>query len=158
MKCPKCQAQDTKVVESRDVSAGEAIRRRRECLKCGFRYTTYERMERPNLVVVKRDGTRQTFDRTKILSGIDKAAEKTSITAIQREELVTNVEKKLYETGEPEVPSTLIGELIMNELAKLDDVAYVRFASVYRHFTSIKGFERELIKIKERAQAEMKAK
>lgn len=152
MKCPKCQTQDTKVIESRDVSAGEAIRRRRECLKCGFRYTTYERLERPNLVVVKRDGTRQTFDRTKLLSGVDKAAEKTSITALQREELVLNVEKKLYETGESEVPSTLIGELVMNELARLDDVAYVRFASVYRQFTSIKGFERELLKIKERAQ------
>lgn len=151
MKCPKCQAQDTKVIESRDVSGGEAIRRRRKCLKCAFRYTTYERMERPNLVVVKRDGTRQSFDRAKILSGVDKAAEKTSITAVQREELVANVERKLYETGEPEVPSTLIGELVVNELAKLDDVAYVRFASVYRHFTSIKGFERELLKIKERA-------
>lgn len=152
MKCPKCQTQDTKVVESRDVSAGEAIRRRRECLKCGFRYTTYERLERPNLVVVKRDGTRQTFDRMKLLGGVDKAAEKTSITALQREELVVNIEKKLYETGEPEVPSTLIGELVMNELARLDDVAYVRFASVYRQFTSIKGFERELLKIKERAE------
>lgn len=158
MKCPKCQAQDTKVIESRDVSAGEAIRRRRECLKCNFRYTTYERLERPNLVVVKRDGTRQTFDRSKILGGVDKAAEKTSITAVQREELIATVEKKLYETGEPEVPSTLIGELVMNELAKLDDVAYVRFASVYRHFTSIKGFERELLKIKERAEAEVKTK
>lgn len=151
MKCPKCQSPDTKVVESRDVSGGEAIRRRRECLKCGMRYTTYERLERPNLVVVKKDGNRQTFDRNKILGGIDKAAEKTSITALQREEIVDKVEKKLYETGEAEVQSTLIGELVMNELSKLDDVAYVRFASVYRHFTSLKGFERELNKMREKA-------
>ena len=102
-------------------------------------------------MVVKKDGTRQSFDRNKILSGIDKAAEKTSITALQREEMVDKVEKKLYETGEAEVPSTLIGELVVNELAKLDDVAYVRFASVYRHFTSIKGFERELNRMREKA-------
>lgn len=152
MKCPKCQSPDTKVVESRDVSGGEAIRRRRECLKCGMRYTTYERLERPNLVVVKKDGTRQSFDRNKVLSGIDKAAEKTSITALQREEMVDKVEKKLYETGEAEVSSTLIGELVMNELSKLDDVAYVRFASVYRQFTSIKGFEKELNKMREKAE------
>jgi len=151
MKCPKCQAVDTKVIESRDVSGGEAIRRRRECLKCGMRYTTYERLERPNLVVVKKDGTRQSFDRRKVLGGIDKAAEKTSITALQREEIVAKVEKKLYETGEAEVPSTLIGELVMHELSKLDDVAYVRFASVYRRFTSIKGFERELSRLKDKA-------
>lgn len=152
MKCPKCQSPDTKVVESRDVSGGEAIRRRRECLKCGMRYTTYERLERPNMVVVKKDGTRQSFDRNKVLSGIDKAAEKTSITALQREEMVDKVEKKLYETGEAEVSSTLIGELVMNELSKLDDVAYVRFASVYRQFTSIKGFEKELNKMREKAE------
>ncbi|HEX9679274.1 MAG TPA: transcriptional regulator NrdR [Candidatus Saccharimonadales bacterium] len=152
MKCPKCQAVEAKVVESRDVSGGEATRRRRECLKCGTRYTTYERIERPNLVVVKRDGNRESFDRSKILAGIDKAAEKTSISAHDRAQIVSKIEKKVYETGEAEVPSTLIGELVMSELAKLDDVAYVRFASVYRHFTSIKGFERELSKMKERAE------
>lgn len=151
MRCAKCNQTETKVIESRDVAGGQAIRRRRECLKCGFRYTTYERTERPRLVVVKRDGTRQSFDRNKILSGIDKAAEKTSITALQREEMVNDIEQKLYATGEAEVPSTLIGELVMNALADADDVAYVRFASVYRHFTSIQGFQRELDRIKERA-------
>lgn len=151
MRCAKCNQTDTKVIESRDVAGGQAIRRRRECLKCGFRYTTYERVERPRLVVVKRDGTRQSFDRDKILSGIDKAAEKTSITALQREEMVNDIEQKLYATGEAEAPSTLIGELVMNALADADDVAYVRFASVYRHFTSIQGFQRELDRIKERA-------
>lgn len=152
MKCPKCQTLDTKVIESRDVSGGQSVRRRRECLKCSFRHTTYERIERPNLVIVKRDNTRQTFDRAKVLSGIDRASEKTSITASQREDIVNCVEKRLYETGEAEVSSAMVGELVMNELAKYDDVAYVRFASVYRQFTSIQGFERELNKIKEKAK------
>lgn len=151
MRCPKCQKSETKVIESRDVAGSEAIRRRRECLKCNFRYTTYERIERPNLVVVKRDGTRQSFDRSKILGGVDKAAEKTSITALQRQDIVNEIEQKLYATGEPEVASTLIGELVMDALAEYDDVAYVRFASVYRHFTSIHGFQRELDRIKQRA-------
>ena len=151
MRCSKCQKSETKVVESRDVAGGEAIRRRRECLKCNFRYTTYERIERPNLVVVKKDGTRQSFDRLKILSGIDKAAEKTSITALQRQDIVNDIEQKLYATGEAEVPSTLVGELVMDALARHDDVAYVRFASVYRHFTSIQGFQRELDRLKEKA-------
>lgn len=155
MRCPRCQASDTKVVESRDVAGGGAIRRRRECLKCANRYTTYERIEQPNLVIVKRDGTRQSFDRTKILSGIDKAAEKTSITALQREEIVGDIEQKLYARGEPEIASTEIGELVMDALARYDEVAYVRFASVYRHFTSLAGFQRELdrLKDKERAKA-----
>lgn len=151
MRCARCQASETKVVESRDVAGGGAIRRRRQCLRCNFRYTTYERTERPNLVIVKRDGMRQSFDRTKILAGISKAAEKTSITAMQREEMVNDIEQKLYATGEPEVASTLIGELVMDALASYDDVAYVRFASVYRHFTSLQGFQRELDRLKERA-------
>lgn len=150
MKCPKCQEVDTKVVESRDVGGGESIRRRRQCLKCDFRFTTYERMERAHLTVVKRDGTRQSYDREKLLNGICRAAEKTSISASQREDIVSSIERRLYDTGEQEVTSTMIGELTMNELSKYDDVAYVRFASVYRHFTSIQGFERELSKLKER--------
>lgn len=151
MKCPKCHTVETKVIESRDVGGGEAIRRRRECLECEFRYTTYERIERPNLVVIKRDGTRQSFNRQKILDGICRAAEKTSISAEQREDIVTSVERTVYEMGEAEIPSTVIGELVMSELAKYDEVAYVRFASVYRHFTSLKGFERELTLLKERS-------
>ena len=157
MRCPKCQADDTKVIESRDVAGGESIRRRRECLKCQTRYTTYERIERPNLIVIKKDGTRQMFSRQKILDGLDRACEKTSVSGPAREELVARVEKKLYDVGEPEVSSKEIGNLVMEELANLDDVAYVRFASVYRHFKSLEGFERELSKIKSRAKSGAKA-
>ena len=152
MKCPKCSANDTKVIESRDVGAGGSIRRRRQCLKCQSRFTTYERIERPNLVVVKKDGTRQIYNRDKLIGGVDKAAEKTSITAEQRQEIVANVERAIFEGSESEVNSSHIGELVMNQLSKFDEVAYVRFASVYRHFTSIEGFERELNKLKQKAK------
>ncbi len=151
MKCPKCHKDESKVIESRDVSTGESIRRRRECLNCVNRYTTYERIERPNLIVVKKDGTRELFDRQKILTGLDRACQKTSVTALQREELVTNVENQVYYTDSDEAESSYIGELIMDNLVELDDVAYVRFASVYRHFKSAAGFEKELAKIKNRA-------
>lgn len=150
MKCPKCQKDETKVIESREVSSGESIRRRRECLKCSNRYTTYERIERPNLIVVKKDGTRELFDRRKILVGLDRACQKTAVTALQREEVVANVENQVYSLDQDEVDSSYIGELIMKYLAELDDVAYVRFASVYRHFKSVEGFERELAKLKKR--------
>lgn len=152
MKCPKCQKDDTKVIESREVGSGESIRRRRECLNCSTRYTTYERIERPNLIVVKKDGTRQPFNREKILAGLDRACQKTSITAMQREEVASSVESEVYNLNRDEVESSLIGELIMKELAELDDVAYVRFASVYRQFKSVAGFERELAKLKKRSQ------
>ncbi|MDX1766250.1 MAG: transcriptional regulator NrdR, partial [Candidatus Saccharimonadales bacterium] len=109
MRCPQCQADDTKVIESRDVAGGESIRRRRECLKCQQRYTTYERIERPNLVVVKKDGTRQVFNRDKILAGLDRACEKTSVSGPQREEVAAMIEKKLYDLGESEVSSKEIG-------------------------------------------------
>ncbi len=151
MKCPKCHKDETKVIESREVNAGESIRRRRECLSCANRYTTYERIERPNLIVVKKDGTRELFDRKKILIGLDRACQKTSITALQREKLVASVENEVYYKGSDEVETSYIGELVMDNLAKLDDVAYVRFASVYRHFKSVAGFEKELAKIKNRA-------
>lgn len=150
MKCPKCQSSESKVVESRDVASGESIRRRRECENCGMRFTTYERVERPNLVVVKKDNTREVFDREKILCGIERASEKTSISAPQREDMVARIERKLYDLGTPEVRARDIGELIMDELAKADEVAYVRFASVYRHFTSIKSFEESLSALKAR--------
>ena len=148
MKCHHCQSTDNKVIESRDVADYEAIRRRRECLKCGHRFTTYERIERPSLVVVKKDGTRQLFNREKLLAGLQHACEKTSVTNMQLESLVAKIERELYSIGEPEVQSKEIGELIMQELPKLSEVAYVRFASVYRHFRDITGFERELTKIR----------
>ena len=149
MKCNKCQSPDSKVIESRDVASGEATRRRRECLKCGWRFTTYERIEHPSLVVVKRDGTRQLFSREKLLAGLQRACEKTTVTNLQLEAFVADVERELYGRGEPEVASVDIGELIMTGLSKLNEVAYVRFASVYRSFRDISGFERELSKIRQ---------
>ena len=150
MKCPNCQIDDSKVIESRDVASGDSIRRRRECETCGHRFTTYERVERPNLVVVKKDGVRVIFDRQKVLAGIERASEKTSITGPQREEIVARIERALYDLGKPEVRAEQIGELVMYELAKADEVSYVRFASVYRHFTSIKSFEEGLSVLKAR--------
>lgn len=151
MRCPKCGKSEAKVIESREVSGGESIRRRRECLGCSNRYTTYERIERPNLIVVKKDGTRELFDRKKILAGLDRACQKTPVTALQREEVVAAVENQVYSLDQDEVDSKYIGELIMEQLADLNDVAYVRFASVYRHFKSVQGFERELAKLKSRS-------
>ena len=144
MKCTNCQSPDSKVVESRDVASGESIRRRRECESCGTRFTTYERVERPNLIVVKKDGAHEVFDRDKMLCGIERASEKTSISAPEREDMVARIERKLYDLGKPEVRAGVIGELVMDELAATDEVAYVRFASVYRRFTDIAGFEKEL--------------
>lgn len=149
MKCHQCHSLENKVIESRDVADGEAIRRRRQCLKCGYRWTTYERLERPSLVVTKRDGTRQLFSREKLLAGLQHACEKTSVSSVQLENFVAAIERELYDRGEPEVSSTDIGELVMSELAKLNEVAYVRFASVYRKFRDISSFEKELSKIRE---------
>jgi transcriptional repressor NrdR len=149
MKCPDCQSIENKVIESRDVAEGEAIRRRRQCLACSYRWTTYERLERPSLVVVKRDGTRQLFSREKLLSGLHHATEKTSVTSVQLENFVAGIERELYDRGEPEVSSTDIGELVMAGLPTLSEVAYVRFASVYRKFRDISSFERELSRIRE---------
>lgn len=148
MKCTQCSSTDNKVVESRDVAEGEAIRRRRECLKCGQRFTTYERIERPSLVVIKRDGTRELFSRDKLMSGLQHASEKTSLSSLQLESFVAGIERELYGRGEPEVPSTDIGELVMQGLSKLNEVAYVRFASVYRKFRDISSFEKELSRIR----------
>ncbi|MDB5160997.1 MAG: nrdR [Candidatus Saccharibacteria bacterium] len=149
MKCHHCGSCENKVIESRDVADGEAIRRRRECLKCGHRFTTYERLERPSLVVVKRNGTRQLFSREKLLAGLQHACEKTPVTNLQLESFVAQVERALYERGEPEISSTDIGEMIMEGLPKLSEVAYVRFASVYRNFKDITSFEKELSRIRE---------
>lgn len=149
MKCSQCHHSDTKVIESRDVADGESIRRRRACLHCKYRFTTYERLERPQLVVVKNSGVREMFNREKLLAGLYRACEKTPISSVQLETLVAQVEDKLYESGESEVPTARIGQLVMDQLAKLDEVAYVRFASVYRRFTDIAGFEKELSQIRD---------
>ncbi|HVX23836.1 MAG TPA: transcriptional regulator NrdR [Candidatus Saccharimonadales bacterium] len=149
MKCTQCQSDDIKVIESRDVSEGQAIRRRRMCNECGQRFTTYERLERPQLIVIKNDGTRELFNRTKLLGGLYRACEKTPVTSLQLDVVVNTVEQELYACGEQEVSSSKIGELVMEQLARLNEVAYVRFASVYRRFKDIAGFERELSLVKE---------
>lgn len=154
MKCQRCGSIDNKVIESRDVADGEAVRRRRECLKCEYRFTTYERLERPNLVVVKRDGTRELYSRDKLLRGLQHSTEKTSVTNMQLESFVAGVERELYGRGEPEVSSTDIGELLMQGLSKMNEVAYVRFASVYRKFRDISSFERELHRIRKTKAAQ----
>jgi transcriptional repressor NrdR len=156
MKCHNCGSTENKVVESRDVADGEAIRRRRQCLNCDYRFTTYERIERPSLVVVKKNGTRQLFSRDKLLGGLQHATEKTSVTNLQLETFVAGIERELYGRGEPEVASKDIGELVMKELPKLSEVAYVRFASVYRHFRDITSFEKEVSRIRESKSVEKK--
>lgn len=157
MKCSQCQHPDTKVIESRDVTDGEAIRRRRACDHCQYRFTTYERIERPPIIVVKNNGNRELFNREKLLAGLYRAAEKTPVTNLQLERLVSDIEQHIYACGDPEVASTKIGELVMDRLAQLNEVAYVRFASVYRRFKDIAGFERELIQIRERKTGGVKA-
>lgn len=149
MKCIQCQSDDIKVIESRDVAEGQAIRRRRECVTCGYRFTTYERLERPQLIVIKNDGTRELFNRAKLLGGLYRACEKTPVTSLELEKVVDAIEQELYACGDQEVRSSRIGELVMDQLARLNEVAYVRFASVYRRFTDIAGFEKELSIVRE---------
>lgn len=148
MKCNQCQQANTKVIESRDVADGESIRRRRVCLNCSNRFTTYERIERPQLIVIKNSGKRELFHREKLLAGLYRACEKTAVTSLQLEYLVSDVENELQARDETEVRSTVIGDMVMNRLAPINEVAYVRFASVYRRFKDIDGFERELVDIK----------
>lgn len=155
MRCSQCQSAETKVIESREAGDGQAIRRRRACTECGYRFTTYERLERPQLIVIKNNNTRQLFSREKLLSGLYRATEKTSVTNVQLERLVSDVEQQLYACGEPEVQSAKIGELVMERLSILDEVAYVRFASVYRRFTDIASFERELSEIRGRKSSDV---
>lgn len=148
MKCSQCQCSDIKVIESRDVADDQAIRRRRMCVKCGYRFTTYERIERPQIIVVKKDGSRELFKREKLLGGLFRACEKTTVTSLQLDKLVEDIEQELYELGDQEVKSTYIGEMVMSGLSRINEVAYVRFASVYRRFKDIAGFERELSQIR----------
>ena len=148
MKCNECHSDDTKVIESRDVADGEAIRRRRMCLVCSNRFTTYERLERPQIVVVKNTGVRELFNRDKLLAGLLRASEKTTLNSIELERLVSDIERELYACGEPEVRTAKVGDMVMERLSKLDEVAYVRFASVYRRFTDIAGFERQLSELR----------
>ena len=144
MKCPFCGSKKDKVIDSRLDRNGKSIRRRRECLKCKRRYTTHEYVEETYLLVIKKDGRREQFDRKKILSGIIKACEKRSISLEKMETVAASIERSLYKNFDKEVDSRNIGEFVMDSLAKLDDVAYVRFASVYRQFKDVKQFMQEL--------------
>ena len=147
MKCPYCENKDTKVIDSRHTEEGHAIRRRRECEKCGKRFTTYEKIEEMVLGVIKKDGSRETFDRNKILSGIIKACEKRPVALSDMEQVVDEIERGLNNMMEKEIKSTFIGELVMEKLRDIDEVAYVRFASVYRQFTDINTFISEIEKL-----------
>lgn len=144
MKCPSCSYAETKVIDSRLVGEGTSIRRRRECLKCEKRFTTYEYIEEMPLMVIKRDGRRQPFDRKKIISGLIKACEKRPVSVEKMEEITSEIERILQKQYDREVNSKEIGELIMEKLAALDEVAYVRFASVYRQFRDVNQFMNEL--------------
>jgi len=144
VKCPFCDELEDKVVDSRMAKEGEVIRRRRECLGCKRRYTTYERVEEILPVVVKKDGRRESFDRNKILVGLKKACEKRPISIGTIEAVTDRIEKRIQEMGETEIESRIVGEEVMKELHQLDQVAYVRFASVYREFKDIDQFMEEL--------------
>ena len=149
MKCPYCAHLESKVVDSRPADEGSSIRRRRECLACRKRFTTYEIMESLPLMVIKRDGSRQAFDKNKLLGSMLKACEKRSVSMSTLERLAGEIEQSLQNEMEREVPSTEIGELVMERLKKVDEVAYVRFASVYRQFKDINTFMTELNKLLE---------
>ena len=144
MQCPPCHHNSSRVVDSRPTDGGRAIRRRRECENCGFRFTTFERVEQTPLLVIKKNGTREEFNREKILKGLIRAAEKRPVTMEQMQGIVDSVENQLRAIGENEVSSQAIGEYVMSKLADVDDVAYIRFASVYRQFKDMSVFMQEL--------------
>jgi transcriptional repressor NrdR len=144
LRCPFCRDTENKVIDSRESHEGAVIRRRRECLQCKRRFTTYERVEELTPLIVKKDGRREAFDRDKVLAGLKKACEKRPVSTSDLEESVDEIERELQECGEKEVPSARIGEAVMNRLHGLDEVAYVRFASVYRSFRDISEFMTEL--------------
>ena len=147
MRCMYCNHTDSKVVDSRPTEDGWAIRRRRECVGCGKRFTTYEKIENPVILVIKKDGRREPFEIDKVKRGIIKACEKRPVALKDIEALVSNIEKKVYNSLEQEITSEFLGELIMDGLKELDQVAYVRFASVYRQFKDINTFRDELNKL-----------
>lgn len=147
MRCPYCENQDTKVIDSRPTEEGHAIRRRRGCEKCGKRFTTYEKVEESIIMIIKKDGRREAFDRNKVLNGIIKACEKRPVPLAEMERVASDIERGLNNLMEKEVESNFIGELVMEQLKELDEVAYVRFASVYRQFTDVNTFVKEIEKI-----------
>jgi transcriptional repressor NrdR len=152
VKCPYCGHHDLKVVDSRDSEVGEAIRRRRECLQCGQRFTTYERIEAVPFYVIKKDGRREDFDPQKLFLGLRKATEKRDISPERLNAIVDAIEAELRRSGRVEIPSQEIGEMVMERLKDLDEVAYIRFASVYRAFADISSFEDEVRRLIDRAR------
>ena len=142
MKCPQCSHEDSKVTDSRDVN--ETVRRRRECLGCGFRFTTHERIQTSNLVIIKKDKRREEFNRDKLTSGIRRACEKRPLPTGAVEKLVDEVENELHRLGKAEIPSSAVGEIVMEKLKKQDHIAYIRFASVYRDFADITSLKQEV--------------
>ncbi|MDR0457387.1 MAG: transcriptional regulator NrdR [Treponema sp.] len=146
MRCPHCGSIDDKVVESRTLANGEAIRRRRECERCGYRFTSYERTEDSQFMVIKKDGRREPFDRGKIERGITRALQKRPVSTMQIESLVNDIEDKtaIFSKGSREIDGKVIGDLILEQLSVLDKVAYIRFASVYRHFENLDEFIQEI--------------
>jgi transcriptional repressor NrdR len=149
VRCPHCGNFDDKVIESRTLANGEAIRRRRECSSCGYRFTSYERIEDKQFMVVKRDGRREPFDRLKIERGVERALEKRPVSAMTIESLINQIEDLAAIQGEVnhEIPASVVGDLVLKGLAALDKVAYIRFASVYRHFEDLDEFVREIQKV-----------
>jgi len=146
MQCPYCHNENTKVTDSRDTGI-YSIRRRRECLKCNRRFTTYEHIEMSPIYVIKKDGRREKYDKTKIKNGITKALEKRPVSHDEIETMLENIEEKIRKSGKEEIPSSSIGEYVMGELKNIDQVAYIRFASVYRSFADITLFEKEVKKL-----------
>ena len=140
MQCPSCQNTDSRVLESRSADAGRSVRRRRECLNCDFRFTTYERVETSPITVTKRNGSRETFNRSKILNGISRACEKTSLTSEKIETLINEIEIQLQQKNLRDINSSEIGEIVLEHLKTLNEVAYIRFASVYREFHGVNDF------------------
>lgn len=147
MKCPYCDYMESKVVDSRPTDEGQAIRRRRECMDCGKRFTTYEKIEEIPIIIVKKDGNRESYDRNKLLNGIIKSCEKRPVSINTIESIVDNIEKKISNSLEREITSIEIGEMVMNKLKDVDEVSYVRFASVYRQFKDVNSFMEELKRI-----------
>lgn len=144
MKCPFCGAMENRVIDSRLSKDGHVIRRRRECNDCGKRFTTYERIEEILPMVVKRNGQRETYDRGKVIEGIQQACQKRTVSQVVIDKLVDDIEKQLQETGEKEIDASIIGEEVLIRLAEIDDVAYIRYASIFRNFADLEEFTREL--------------
>lgn len=149
MRCPHCGSFDDKVIESRTLANGDSIRRRRECIGCGYRFTSYERIEEKQFMVVKRDGRRQPFERKKLEHGIERALEKRPVSTMTVENIVNEIEDMAAMTGKAahEIPSSELGELVLSKLYEVDKVAYIRFASVYRHFENLEEFISEVNKV-----------